>query len=126
MQSIHFVRAKAHRSRCFASLALVIGLLGLSACSQDQAVAPGSGASLNTGRFVANQNSNRDAAIEHAKQVQDRHTDELLAIDGVVGTGASVTASGESQVVVFTKNFNVRNIPAEIEGVKTHAEYVGE
>ncbi len=58
--------------------------------------------------------------------VQDRHTDELLAIDGVVGTGTGVDVNGKPVVKVFTKKAGVNAIPATLEGVPVEVEETGE
>src|ERR1041385_3196007 len=70
--------------------------------------------------------SGQPAAGRAAIAVQDRHTKDLMAIPGVIGTGVGVDESNSDQAVieVFTSNDGVQNVPAFIEGVKTRIENV--
>src|SRR5579864_5602784 len=58
--------------------------------------------------------------------IQNRHTDELMAIDGVVGTGTGLYTDGTPAVYVFTKRANVEGIPSSIEGTHTFVVNTGE
>jgi hypothetical protein len=60
-----------------------------------------------------------------AVQVQDRHTAELMEIEGVVGTGASVAKDESPVVVVFTESADVSGIPTALNGVPVVVEVVG-
>lgn len=66
-----------------------------------------------------------EADLSGAIAVQNRHTDELLAIDGVIGTGAGLHQDGTPAVYVFTNRPNVAGIPAALEGIHTRIENVG-
>lgn len=65
--------------------------------------------------------------IHQAMGIQNRHTQELLNIDGVVGTSTGVDEvnPGVAQILVLTSRDGVRGIPASIEGVRTRVEMVG-
>ncbi len=58
--------------------------------------------------------------------VQDRHTPDLLRIDGVVGTGTGVDANGKPVIKVFTKRAGVTRIPTAVEGVPVVVEETGD
>ncbi|MDP4229113.1 MAG: hypothetical protein Q8916_01760 [Bacteroidota bacterium] len=58
--------------------------------------------------------------------IQNRHTDELMAIDGVIGTGTGVNDDGSPAVYVFTNRPAVAGIPSAVEGVRTRVENIGE
>ena len=58
--------------------------------------------------------------------IQDKHTDELLQVNGVVGTGTGVDANGKLVVKVFTSRAGVANIPASLEGVPVEVEETGD
>lgn len=101
----------------FALLALVATTLLWSGCGNQSAEVT-SPQSILTSNF----------ADQFAKTVgvQERHTDRLMAIDGVVGTGAGINASGSPVIKVFTKRANVRNLPTELDGVPVVIEETGE
>jgi hypothetical protein len=65
--------------------------------------------------------------IRAAIAVQDRHTSDLLDIDGVIGTGVGEddAHANTAVILVFTSDDNVHGVPASIEGVKTKIEHVG-
>jgi hypothetical protein len=58
--------------------------------------------------------------------IQNRHTDELMAIDGVIGTGAGLNEGGAPAVYVFTKRAGVTGIPSSVEGTPTFVVNTGE
>src|SRR6266702_7361101 len=63
----------------------------------------------------ANPHAANGADLSHAMDVQNRHTDELMAIEGVNGTGAGLDEAGNPAVYVFTTNDNVHGVPASVE-----------
>ncbi len=64
-------------------------------------------------------------AIARVMQVQDRNTDRLMAIKGVVGTATGLNAAGQPVVRVFLAKAGVPGIPAKLEGVPVVAEVTG-
>jgi len=68
----------------------------------------------------------KDNVVRRVMKVQDRHTRNLLAIDGVVGVGTGVAANGDVVVRVFTLHSGVGQIPARIEGVLVEAVKTGQ
>ncbi len=58
--------------------------------------------------------------------VQNAHTDDLLEIEGVNGTGVGFNEDGEQAIYIFTDKEHVEGLPATLGGFPTHIEYVGE
>lgn len=64
-------------------------------------------------------------AVARVMEVQDRNTDRLLAIKGVVGTATGLDAAGQPVVKVFLARAGVAGIPAKLEGVPVQVEVTG-
>jgi hypothetical protein len=64
--------------------------------------------------------------LETARQAQERHSDRLLAVDGVVGTAVGHGSAGRGAVFVFTLEPGVAGIPAELDGVPVVSHVTGE
>jgi hypothetical protein len=64
-------------------------------------------------------------AFERVREVQERHTDRLMAIDGVEGTAVGLDESDRPAVKVFLENPGVRGIPTELDGVPVHPVVTG-
>jgi len=64
-------------------------------------------------------------AFERVKEVQERHTDRLMAIEGVEGTAVGLDDSDRPAVKVFLENPGVRGIPRELDGVPVHPVVTG-
>ena len=61
--------------------------------------------------------------FERAAAAQELHTDRLLGIDGVVGTGVGLGPRGEPAVVIMTADLGVRGLPRRLDGIlQAHAE----
>jgi len=60
---------------------------------------------------------NRDAAFERVKEVQQRHTEKLMAKKGVVGTAIGHGQVGQPIMLVLVEHGGVPDIPEELEGV---------
>ena len=100
-------------------LAFTLGAAALVAavlhgCSQDRLTSPvdvgvaGNGAAL----------AAKTQALLSTMGVQNRHTAELMAIEGVVGTATGVDAAGKPVVMVLTERaLGSGRLPAQIEGV---------
>jgi PKD repeat protein len=61
--------------------------------------------------------------------VQDRHTDILMAEPGIVGTGTGLNEHGRPAILVFAKSFELSRaafIPSKIEGVPVVVKITGE
>ena len=67
-----------------------------------------------------------EQGLDRADQVRQRHTDELMAIRGVVGVALGLNPAGKAAVVVLTKEPGVAGIPNELEGVPVHVRLTGE
>ena len=65
-------------------------------------------------------------AIRAVMEVQDRHTPELFAVDGVVGTATGIDEQGQPIIKVYTaRRLPAGRIPASIEGVPVQTEVSG-
>jgi hypothetical protein len=56
-------------------------------------------------------------AFDRVRDVQERNTDWLMAIDGVVGTAIGLGQGAQPVVLVLLEHGGVRNIPEDLEGV---------
>lgn len=57
-------------------------------------------------------------AVRGAVDVQERHTPDLMARDGVVGTAVTLTSDGRPAIMILLETEAARrNIPAELDGV---------
>jgi hypothetical protein len=55
-----------------------------------------------------------------------RHADELMAIDGVEGTGVGRNGVGDDAIVVYLRDASVRSrVPSEIEGYPVEPSVTG-
>ena len=66
-----------------------------------------------------------DFGLERAKQVQEEHTPELMAINGVVGTAVSLNPSGRFAVAVLLERPGIGGIPQQLEEVPVHPVVTG-
>lgn len=66
-----------------------------------------------------------EEALEHVKEVQDRHTDELMARPGVVGTAVGLGDDGGYAVLVLLERPGVVGIPRGLEGVPVQVVVTG-
>ena len=65
------------------------------------------------------------AEVAAAIAVQNRHTDRLLAIPGVVGTATGLRSDGSLAIKVLTEAAGVAGIPTDLEGVPVEVEVTG-
>lgn len=63
------------------------------------------------------------SALEHAIQVQEQHSDELLDRGAIVGTGVSEDAAGAPEIVVYAKR--PAQVASTIGGVPVDVEVTG-
>jgi len=71
------------------------------------------------------QGSSEDA-FDRVREVQERHTDRLMAIEGVEGTAVGLDENDRPVVKVFTARPAVAGIPRTLEGVPVQVEVTGE
>ncbi len=64
--------------------------------------------------------------VKAVMEVQDRHTERLMAIDGVIGTATGLAEDGRVSVKVYTTRPRVEGIPSELDGVPVVVEVTGE
>lgn len=105
-------------ARKWAFLAVVVLLasaLFWVSCSQKQpaVTAPQQAVALTSGN------------LSRVMAIQERHTLDLMKIDGVVGTGTGLSATGGLAVKVFTARPDVAGIPKEIDGVPVDVQVTG-
>jgi hypothetical protein len=67
-----------------------------------------------------------DFGLERAKEVQEAHTPELMAINGVVGTAVGLNQENHAVVKVFTARAGVAGIPGRLDGVTVQPVVSGE
>jgi hypothetical protein len=67
-----------------------------------------------------------NAAVRAVALVQERHTNDLMGITGVVGTATSVDANGNLAVMVMTEHaLGEGKLPASVDGVPVFEEVTG-
>ena len=64
--------------------------------------------------------------VEKAIAAQEKHTDALLSIKGVVGTAVGAGSDNRAVVLVFTATPGVAGIPSELDGIKVAPRFSGE
>jgi len=74
---------------------------------------------------LASAQGNRDNAFERVKEVQERHTNELMAREGVVGTAVGPNDQGRNAVLVLLEKPGLGGIPQDLEGVPVHPVVTG-
>ncbi|MFH1718117.1 MAG: MG2 domain-containing protein [Planctomycetota bacterium] len=67
-----------------------------------------------------------DEALERAKEAQEKHTDELMARPGVVGTAVGLDQDAQPVVLVLLEHGNVPGIPDELERIPVKKMVTGE
>ncbi len=74
---------------------------------------------------VLSAQGNRDWAFDRVKEVQERNTDRLMAMNGVEGTAIGYNQNDQLAVKVFTAGPGVRGIPQELDGVPVQVVVTG-
>ena len=67
-----------------------------------------------------------DVGLARAIEVQEAHTNALIARPGVVGTAVGLTVAGQPAVLVLVKSAGVRGFPATLDGVPLRVVVTGE
>ena len=75
---------------------------------------------------VLSAQGNSDTAFERVKEVQERHTEALMAKEGVVGTAVGLDDDGNPAVLVLLEHGAVAGIPDQLDGVKAKKIVTGE
>ncbi len=78
-----------------------------------------------SGAPAAAQNAGDPPGLDRAIAVQEFHTDRLLDIDGVVGTGVGVNARGQAAVVIMTEDLRVTGLARSLDGVPVVVRVTG-
>lgn len=78
--------------------------------------------------FIAEQlDLDLDPTIQEVTQIQDRYTDWLLQIPGVVGTATTILQDGQYAIKILTRYLGVeKDLPEFLEGVPVVVEEVGD
>ncbi|NIM93784.1 MAG: hypothetical protein GTO18_08755, partial [Anaerolineales bacterium] len=63
--------------------------------------------------------------LRAAVAIQNRHTEWLMSIPGVVGTGTGIGANGQPVVRVFTTRAGISGIPQKLEGIPVEMKVTG-
>ena len=71
------------------------------------------------------QGRRRGNAFDRVRKAQERHTERLMAMDGVEGTAVGVDQSGQLAVKVFTARHGVAGIGKKLDGVPVHVVVTG-
>ncbi len=67
-----------------------------------------------------------EEALGRVIEVQERHTERLMAIEGVAGTAVGLNPGGQLSVAVLLERPGIGGIPQELEGVPVHRVVTGE
>ncbi len=65
------------------------------------------------------------AGLARAIAAQERHTDQLLAVTGVVGTAVGVRGDGKHVVKIFTETAGVAGLPQALDGIPVQVQVTG-
>ncbi len=63
--------------------------------------------------------------LERAKEVQEAHSNSLIARADVVGTGVGIGADGQAVIVVYTLSATAPALPSRLDGVSVTARATG-
>src|SRR3989442_1057023 len=69
--------------------------------------------------------SGQQPTLDSALAVHRRHTFELMAIPGVVGTAVGFTADRRPTIEIFTKTGGVSGLPDDLEGIPVEVQVTG-
>jgi len=63
--------------------------------------------------------------LERAIEAQERHTNNLLGIQGVVGTAVGLGANGRAVVKIYTERSGIGGLPRSLDGVPVRVQVTG-
>ncbi len=66
-----------------------------------------------------------DEGFERVREVQERHTERMLARPGVVGTAVGLDDDGRHVVLILLEKDNVPDIPADLDGIPVRRMVTG-
>jgi hypothetical protein len=115
------------RAALVAVLALAaVGAL-LASCSKDRGTPLSPTAQTNLGALKnPGELSMANPVVRNVAAAQDRHTTELMAIPGVVGTATGPNENGDMAIMVMTEHaLGQGRLPASIEGLPVFEEVTG-
>ncbi len=69
--------------------------------------------------------SKANPMVQKVVELQNAHTEKLMKIPGVVGTGTGLTEDGQLAIKVFTMMSGVRGIPEHLDGVPVVEKVTG-
>ena len=99
------------------AVAMLIALVW-TGCGTDQGVVAPSGES-------AIEPAAKLTGLDRAMEVQERNTERLMTIAGIVGTATGIDADGNPVVKVFTMRPGVAGIPGNLDGIPVAIEVTG-
>lgn len=67
----------------------------------------------------------RGQGLETAIAAQEFHTDVLMSVQGVVGTGVGLGAAGQPVVKIFTERAGIPGLPRTLDGVAVEVQLTG-
>lgn len=111
------------RTAVLAALLVASAALFIAGCSKDQAnpLAPGSEDQIHSELF-----SMLNPNVRATSEVQLRHTPNLMALRGVVGTATGIDANGRLGIMVLTEEpMGAGRLPAMLDGVPVFEEVTG-
>ena len=63
--------------------------------------------------------------LARAIEAQERHTNDLLGIQGVVGTAVGLGANGQAVVKIYTEKSGIAGLPRSLDGVPVRVQVTG-
>lgn len=105
--------------RSIAVLGLLVVASVLPGCGGDQVISSDS-------TSLQSQPLTKPSGLAVAIAAQERHTNALLAIDGVNGTAVGHGPEGRPNVIVLTVRAGVSGIPAVLDGIPVRTTVIGE
>jgi hypothetical protein len=102
---------------------LALAALVVAGCSKQAGTltGPSSATSASAGLLARN-----PADLAATMRIQDNHTDALMKIPGVIGTGTGALADGRAAVLVLTRVPDVKGIPTTLDGVPVDVRVIGD
>ena len=101
---------RRHLPRATAALAIALGALLAASCGESPLAPPTQPPARRALRPDAQ-------AVQAARVAQERHTDALLRIPGVVGTAVGLSPNGVPVVRLFLASSDVGGLPVALDGV---------
>lgn len=106
----------------FAIVALVVFALTWIGCQENAEMAT----EPTTETQLAGSGFATPAEVSRTMVIQDRHTDRLLAIKGVIGTATARTPDGRLAIKVYAAEPGITGVPETLDGVPVIVEVTGE